>query len=73
MTAQSSASNPLSIDLIGLDPATNIYWIDIIFPQDIDVSSTYDISVTYVFSELTAYNSTNFENTVYFPEYPAVT
>jgi hypothetical protein len=73
MTAQSSASNPLSIDLIGLDPATNIYWFDIIFPQNIDVSSTYDISVTYVFSELTAYNSTNFENTVYFPEYPAVT
>jgi hypothetical protein len=73
ITAQSIASEPLSIDLIGLDSISNIYWFDIIFSQNIDIGENFDFSVTYAFSQLIEYNSTDLENTVYFPEYPALT
>jgi hypothetical protein len=71
--AQSLTSEPLSIDIIGLDSISNIYWFDIIFSESIGIGENYDFSVTYAFSQLITYNSTDFENTVYFPEYPALT
>jgi hypothetical protein len=73
ITAQSLVSEPLSIDLIGLDSISNIYWFDVIFSQSIGIGETYDFSVTYAFTQLITYNSTDLENTVYFPEYPALT
>ena len=72
LTAQTVDSNILPVDRIGLDSNTNIYWFDIIFPQNVDVGANYDFFVTYAFSQLTTYNSTNLENRVIFPEYPAV-
>lgn len=73
ITAQSVDFTSLSIHLIGPDANTNIYWFDIIFPQNVDVGANYDFTVTYAFSQLITYNSTNLENLVIFPEYPAVT
>lgn len=72
ITAQSPSSESLSIDLIGLDTVSNIYWYDIIFSQNISVGENYDFTVTYAFSQLITYNSTNLEHRVSFPEYPAV-
>ena len=73
ITAQSVDLTPLSIHLLGLDANTNIYWFDIFFPQNIELGANYDFTVTYAFSQLITYNSTNLENRVLFPEYPAVT
>jgi hypothetical protein len=73
VTAQSADFTPLSITLKGLDANTNIYWLDILFSQNVEIGDNYNFTVTYAFSQLITYNSTNLENQVTFPEYPAVT
>jgi len=73
ITAQSIDFTPLSIHSMGPNAKTNIYWFDIMFPQNVDVGANYDFTVTYAFSQLITYNSTNLEYQVLFPEYPALT
>jgi hypothetical protein len=72
--AMNSTGEKLMVEEMGVDPLTNIYWLDVKFPVPIEPNMEHTFSITFIFSKLITFKELNgsLVYTVTLPQYPAL-